>query len=94
MDMLAYELERPAFVDAFKTVQHTLICRIIGDANVYNAYFEKQCAEQNAQALSLRGSLETLTQLDDVVNDLVKQYLALTHGKCQLQTKRNTKPLY
>jgi hypothetical protein len=84
MDMLAYELERRAFVDAFKAVQHTLICRSIGDANVYNAYFEKQCAEHNAQALALRASLETLTQLDDVVNDLVKQYLALTHGKCQM----------
>ena len=83
-DMLAYELQRPAFVEAFKAVQHTLICRSIGDANVYNAYFEKQCAEQNAQALALRASLETLTQLDDVVNDLVKQYLGMTHGKCQM----------
>jgi hypothetical protein len=83
-DALEYTLERPAFVDAFKAVQHTLICRSIGDANVYNAYFEKQCAEQNAQALALRASLETLTQLDDVVNDLVKQYLGMTHGKCQM----------
>ena len=83
-DALEYKLERPAFVDAFKAVQHTLICRSIGDANVYNAYFEKQCAEQNAQALALRASLDTLTQLDDVVNDLVKQYLGLTHGKCQM----------
>jgi hypothetical protein len=83
-DILAYNLERPAFVDAFKAVQHTLICRSIGDANVYNAYFEKQCSEHNAQALALRGSLETLTQLDDVVNDLVKQYLGLTHRKCQM----------
>ena len=82
--LLAYELERDAFVEAFKAVQHTLICRSIGDANVYNAYFEKQCAEQNTQALALRASLETLTRLDDVVNDLVKQYLALTHGKCQM----------
>ena len=83
-DVLAYSLERPAFVDAFKAVQHTLICRSIGDANVYNAYFEKQCAEQNAQALALRASLDTLTQLDDVVNDLVKLYLGMTHGKCQM----------
>ena len=83
-DSLTYAIERPAFVDAFKAVQHTLICRSIGDANVYNAYFEKQCAEQNAQALALRASLDTLTQLDDVVNDLVKQYLGLTHGKCQM----------
>ena len=81
---LAYALERPAFVEAFKAVQHTLICRSIGDANVYNAYFEKQCSEHNAQALALRVILETLTQLDDVVNDLVKQYLGLTHGKCQM----------
>ncbi len=83
-DVLAYNVERPAFVEAFKAVQHTLICRSIGDANVYNAYFEKQCAEQNAQALALRASLDTLTQLDDVVNELVKQYLGLTHGKCQM----------
>ena len=41
-DILEYNLERPAFVEAFKAVQHTLICRSIGDANVYNAYFEKQ----------------------------------------------------
>ena len=83
-DTLGYALERPAFVDAFKAVQHTLICRSIGDANVYNAYFEKQCSEQNAQALALRASLDTLTQLDEVVNDLVKQYLSMTHGKCQM----------
>ncbi len=83
-DALEYKLERPAFVDTFKAVQHTLICRSIGDANVYNAYFEKQCTEQNAQTLALRASLETLTQLDDVVNDLVKQYLGMTHGKCQM----------
>jgi len=83
-DGVAYTLERPAFVQAFKAVQHTLICRSIGDANVYNAYFEKQCAEQNAQALALRDSLDMLTKLDDVVNELVKQYLSMTHGKCQM----------
>ena len=83
-EALAYRLERPAFVEAFKAVQHTLICRSIGDANVYNAYFEKQCSEQNAQALALRASLDKLTQLDEVVNDLVKHYLSMTHGKCQI----------
>ena len=83
-EMAAYQIERPAFVEAFKAVQHTLICRSIGDANVYNAYFEKQCSEQNAQALALRASLDTLTQLDDIVNDLVKQYLRMTYGKCQM----------
>jgi hypothetical protein len=83
-DTAPYELHGDAFASAFKAVQHTLLCRTVGDANVYNAYFEKQCAEQNAQALALRASLETLTRLDDVVNDLVKQYLALTHGKCQM----------
>lgn len=83
-DILAYNLERTAFVEAFKAVQHTLICRSIGDANVYNAYFEKQCSEQNAHALALRASLDTLTQLDNVVNELLKQYLSMTHGKCQM----------
>jgi len=83
-DILAYNLERSAFIGAFKAVQHTLICRSIGDANVYNAYFEKQCSEQNAQALALRASLDTLTQLDDVVNELLKQYLSMTHGKCHM----------
>jgi hypothetical protein len=83
-DSLAYTLERAAFVEAFKAVQHTLICRSIGDANVYNTYFEKQCAEQNAQALALCTSLDTLTQFDDVVNDLVKMYLGMTHGKRQM----------
>ena len=35
-DLLAYELQSDAFVEAFKAVQHTLICRSIGDANVYS----------------------------------------------------------
>ena len=83
-DVLAYNVERPAFVEAFKAVQHTLICRSIGDANVYNAYFEKQCAEQNAQALHLQASLQILTRLDDVVNDLVRRYLSMSHGKSQI----------
>jgi hypothetical protein len=83
-DILAYRLERTVFVEAFKAVQHTLICRSIGDANVYNAYFEKQCSEQNAHALALRASLDTLMQLDNVVNELLKQYLSMTHGKCQM----------
>jgi len=83
-DMAAYELDTDAFVKAFKAVQHTLLCRTVGDANVYNAFFEKQCAEQNAQALALQASLQILTRLDDVVNDLVRRYLCMTHGKCQI----------
>ena len=83
-DTVPYSLERGPFVQAFKAVQHTLICRSIGDANVYNAFFEKQCCEHNAQALALRASLDTLTELDDAVNELVKQYLGMTHGKCQM----------
>jgi len=83
-DVLTYKLQRRDFVEAFKAVQHTLICRSIGDANVYNAYFEKQCCENNSEALALRASLDTLTQLDNVVNELVKQYLGMTHGKCQM----------
>jgi hypothetical protein len=79
-----YELDRGAFASAFKAVQHTLLCRTVGDANVYNAYFEKQCAEQNAQALELKASLEVLTRLDEVVNDLVRRYLAMSHGKSQI----------
>jgi hypothetical protein len=83
-DTAPYELHRDAFASAFKAVQHTLLCRTVGDANVYNTYFEKQCAEQNAQALHLQASLEILTRLDDVVNDLVRRYLALSHGKSQI----------
>ena len=83
-DTAPYELDRDAFVSAFKAVQHTLLCRTVGDANVYNAFFEKQCAEQNAQALALQASLQILTRLDDVVNDLVRRYLCMTHGKCQI----------
>ena len=83
-DIAAYELDRGAFADAFKAVQHTLLCRTVGDANVYNAFFEKQCAEQNAQALALQANLQVLTRLDDVVNHLVRRYLSMTHGKCQI----------
>jgi hypothetical protein len=50
-DAAPYDLDRRAFASAFKAVQHTLICRTIGDSNVYDAYFEKQCTERNAQAL-------------------------------------------
>ena len=83
-DTAPYELYGDAFASAFKAVQHTLLCRTVGDANVYNTYFEKQCAEHNAQALHLQASLEILTRLDDVVNDLVRRYLAMSHGKSQI----------
>lgn len=83
-DAAAYELDSGAFASAFKAVQHTLLCRTVGDANVYNAFFDKQCAEQNAQALALQASLQILTRLDEVVNDLVRRYLCMTHGKCQI----------
>jgi len=83
-DIAPYALDSRAFASAFKAVQHTLICRTIGDSNVYDAYFEKQCAERNAQALELRASTQVLTRLDDVINALVKRYLAMTHGKCQI----------
>jgi hypothetical protein len=83
-ESVPYELDRDAFASAFKAVQHTLLCRTVGDANVYNTYFQKQCAEQNAQALQLQASLEVLTRLDDVVNDLVRRYLLMSHGKSQI----------
>ena len=83
-DVAPYELDRRAFASAFKAVQHTLICRTIGDSNVYDTYFEKQCAERNAQALELRANTQVLTRLDDEINALVKRYLSMTHGKCQI----------
>ena len=79
-----YKLDRRAFTQAFKAVQHVLICRTVGDATVYDTYFEKQCAENNAHALELKASIQILTRLDDVVNDLVKRYLSMTHGKCHI----------
>lgn len=83
-DAAPYELDRRAFASAFKAVQHTLICRTIGDSNVYDAYFEKQCAERNAHALELQAHTRVLTRLDDAINGLVKRYLSMTHGKCQI----------
>jgi hypothetical protein len=83
-DPVAYKLDEAVFLKAFHAVQHTLICRTIGDANVYNAYLERQCLEQNAHALELRDSLNDLTCLDNVINNLVKEYLAMTNGKCQI----------
>jgi hypothetical protein len=84
LDPLSYELDKSVFLKSFHAVQHTLICRTVGDANVYNAYLERQCAEQNADALQLRESLHQLTCLDNVINGLVKEYLAMTNGKCQI----------
>ena len=52
-DSVSYQLEKPSFLKAFKAVQHMLVCHTVGDAAVYDAYFEKQCSENNAHALEL-----------------------------------------
>lgn len=83
-DTATYRLDQNEFAEAFKAVQHILVCRTVGDAAVYDAYFEKQCAEQNAHALQLQANKQILTTLDGVVNDLVKRYVSMTHGKCQI----------
>ena len=83
-DSVSYQLERHAFLKAFQAVQHMLVCRTVGDAAVYDAYFERQCLENNAHALELQSSKDILTGLDHVVNDLVRRYLCMTHGKCQI----------
>jgi hypothetical protein len=83
-DAVSYQLDKPSFVKAFKAVQYMLVCRTVGDAAVYDAYFEKQCLENNTHALELQRSKDILTGLDNVVNDLVRRYLNMTHGKCQI----------
>jgi hypothetical protein len=83
-DIERYQLDKTDFTEAFKAVQHILICRTVGDAAVYDAYFEKQCTEQNAHALALQSKKQILATLDGVVNDLVKRYVSMTHGKCQI----------
>ena len=83
-DSLSYQLEKHSFVKAFKAVQHILVCRTVGDAAVYDAYFEKQCSENSVHALELKSNKDILTGLDSVVNDLVRRYLSMTHGKCQV----------
>lgn len=81
---MSYQLDKQSFVKAFKAVQYILVCRTVGDATVYDAYFEKQCLENNAHALELQRDKDILTGLDHVVNDLVRRYLCMTHGKCQI----------
>lgn len=83
-EAMSYQLDKQSFVKAFKAVQYILVCRTVGDATVYDAYFEKQCLENNAHALELQRDKDILTGLDHVVNDLVRRYLCMTHGKCQI----------
>jgi len=66
LDSLA--LDEREFSAAFDSLHNMLICRTVGDCNAYDVFFEKQCSEQNPEALRIRAEIEFFAKTDAMIN--------------------------
>jgi hypothetical protein len=71
-------LDEEEFSRAFDSLHNMLICRTVGDSNSYDTFFEKQCSEQNPEALRIKKDIEFFARTDAMIN---KSLLwCATHG--------------
>jgi hypothetical protein len=64
----AMPLREDEFHASFESLHNILICRCIGDANSYDVFFEKQCLEQNEEAMKIKGEIDFFSQTDALIN--------------------------
>jgi hypothetical protein len=64
----AMPLRQEDFHDSFESLYHILICRCIGDATSYDVFFEKQCQEQNQDAMKIKEKIDFFSKTDALIN--------------------------
>jgi hypothetical protein len=74
-------LDEQEFSRAFDSLHNMLICRTVGDSNSYDAFFEKQCSENNAEALRIKQEINFFARTDAVINKSLAWCATHGHGK-------------
>lgn len=74
-------LDEDAFSSAFDALHNVLICRTVGDSNSYDTFFEKQCSENNIEALHIKKEIEFFAKTDAIINKALAW--CATHGHCK-----------
>lgn len=74
-------LDEEEFSKAFDSLHNMLICRTVGDCNAYDAFFEKQCNENNAEALCIKKEIELFARTDAMINKSIAWCATHGHGK-------------
>jgi hypothetical protein len=77
----ALVLDEQVFSKAFDALHNVLICRTVGDSNAYDAFFEKQCSENNPEAVSIKKEIEFFAKTDAIINKALAW--CATHGHCK-----------
>lgn len=74
-------LDDDEFSQAFDSLHNMLICRTVGDSNSYDAFFEKQCSEQNPEAMRIKQEIDFFARTDAVINKSLMWCATHGHGK-------------
>jgi len=61
-------LDAGDFSRAFDSLHNMLICRTVGDCSSYDAFFLKQCSEQNPEALLIKTDIDFFAATDTTIN--------------------------
>jgi len=61
-------LDEAEFSRAFDSLHNMLICRTVGDCTSYDVFFERQCSEQNPEALRIKADIDFFARTDAVIN--------------------------
>jgi len=75
------ELDEKSFSNAFDALHNVLICRTVGDYNSYDTFFEKQCSDNNVEALRIKKEIEYFAKTDAIINKALAW--CATHGHCK-----------
>ena len=79
LDSLA--LDEGEFSAAFDSLHNMLICRTVGDSNSYDTFFEKQCSEQNPEAVQMKSQIDFFARTDALINKSLMWCATHGHGK-------------
>lgn len=50
------------------SLHNMFICRTVGDCNLYDMFFEKQCNEENPEAMRMKNEIDIFVRTDTVIN--------------------------
>lgn len=80
--MEAMPLPEEEFYASFESLHNILICRCIGDANSYDIFFEKQCLEQNQDAMKIKSEIDFFSKTDALINKTM--LWCARQGQCKM----------